>query len=124
VSQALQSTSKASQTTARYFQWVLDKTTRTFILVVERLILPHQLITLRLHILYFVVILGEGAIQFRLKHGGVLSGLHDLFLQGLQPEHCVAIPLEHARFLSGSLRDILQQTTAVSWVLSTVWQID
>jgi hypothetical protein len=70
------------------------------------------------------VILGEGAVQFRLKHGGVLPGLHELFLQGLRPEHCVAIPLEHARFLSRSLRDILQQTTAVSWVLSTLRQID
>jgi hypothetical protein len=70
------------------------------------------------------VILGEGAVQFRLKHDGVLPGLHELFLQGLRPEHCVAIPLEHARFLSRSLRDILQQTTAVSWVLSTLRQID
>jgi hypothetical protein len=41
-SQALQSTSKAGQTTARYFQWVLDKTTRTFILVAERLVLPEE----------------------------------------------------------------------------------
>jgi hypothetical protein len=44
----------------------------------------------------------------------VLPGLHELFLQGLRPEHYVAIPLEHARFLSGSLHDILQQTTAVT----------
>jgi hypothetical protein len=56
----------------------------------------------------FVVILGEGAVQLRLEHSGVLSGLHELFLQGLRPEHCVAVPLEHARFLSGSLQDILQ----------------
>jgi hypothetical protein len=48
----------------------------------------------------------------------VLSGLRGLFLQGLRPEHCVAVPLEHARFPSGSLHDILQQTTAVTWVLS------
>jgi hypothetical protein len=27
--------------------------------------------------------------------------------------------LEHLRFLSGSLHDILQQTTIVTWVLST-----
>jgi hypothetical protein len=103
---------------------VLDKTTRTFILVVERLVLPHQRVALRLHILDFVVILGEGAVQLQLEHSGVLSGLHELFLQGLRPEHCVAIPLEHARLLSGSLCDILQQTTAVNWVLSILRQID
>jgi hypothetical protein len=48
----------------------------------------------------------------------VLPGLHELFLQGLRPEHCVAVSLEHARFLLGSLHDILQQTTAVTWVFS------
>jgi hypothetical protein len=64
------------------------------------------------------MILGEGTVKFRLEHGRVLPGFHELFLQGLCPEHRVAIPLEHARFLSGSLHDILQQTTAVTWVLS------
>jgi hypothetical protein len=44
----------------------------------------------------------------------VLPGLRELFLQGLRPEHCVAVSLEHARLLSGSLRDILQQTTTVN----------
>jgi hypothetical protein len=38
----------------------------------------------------------------------VLLGLYELFLQGLRPEHCVAVSLEHVRFLSGSLHDILQ----------------
>jgi hypothetical protein len=71
-----------------------------------------------MHILDFVMILGEGTIKFRLEHGGVLPGLHELFLQGLRPEHCIAVPLEHARFLSGSLHDILQWTTAVTSVLS------
>jgi hypothetical protein len=66
----------------------------------------------------FVVILGEGVVQLQLEHSGVLPGLHELFLQGLRLEHCVAIPLEHTKFLSGSLHDILQQTTAVTWVLS------
>jgi hypothetical protein len=51
---------KAGQTTTSYFQWVLDKTTRTLILVAERLV----------------------------------------------------------------LRDILQQTTDVNWVLCTLWKID
>jgi hypothetical protein len=50
---------------------------------------------------------------------GVLPGLYELFLQGLRPEHCVAIALEHVRFLSGSFHDIMQQTTNVIWVLST-----
>jgi hypothetical protein len=48
----------------------------------------------------------------------VLPGLYELFFQGLRPKHCVAVSLEHVRFLSGSLHDILQQTTAVIWVLS------
>jgi hypothetical protein len=54
----------------------------------------------------------------------VLPDLHELFLQGLRPEHYIAIPLEHTRLLSGSLRDILQQTTTVSRVLSILRQID
>jgi hypothetical protein len=41
-----------------------------------------------------------------------------LLLQGFRPEHCVIIPLEHAKLLSGSLHDILQQATTVTWVLS------
>jgi hypothetical protein len=64
------------------------------------------------------MILGEGAVKLQLEHGGVLPRLFELFLQGLRPEHGVAVSLEHVRFLSGSLHDILQQTTAVTWVLS------
>jgi hypothetical protein len=55
----------------------------------------------------FVMMLGEGAINLRLEHGEVLPGLYELFLQGLRPEHCVAVSLEHVKFLSGSLHDIL-----------------
>jgi hypothetical protein len=47
----------------------------------------------------------------------VLPSLYELFLQGLRPEHCVAVSLEHVRFLAGSLRDILQEITTVTWVL-------
>jgi hypothetical protein len=36
---------------------------------------------LRLHILYFIVVLGEGTIKLRLEHGGVLPSLRELFLQ-------------------------------------------
>jgi hypothetical protein len=64
------------------------------------------------------MILGKDAVKFRLMHGGVLPGPYELFLQGLRPEHCVAVSLEHVRFLSRSLHDILQQTIAVTWVLS------
>jgi hypothetical protein len=64
------------------------------------------------------MILGEGAVKLRLEHGGVLPGLYKLFFQGFRPEHCVAVSLEQVRFLSGSLHDILQQTTAVTRVLS------
>jgi hypothetical protein len=48
----------------------------------------------------------------------VLPCLRELLLQGLRPEHYVTVPLEHARLLSGSLHDILQQTTVVTRVLS------
>jgi hypothetical protein len=48
----------------------------------------------------------------------VLPGLYELFFQSFRPEHSVAISLEHVRFLSGYLHNILQQTTAVTWVLN------
>jgi hypothetical protein len=64
------------------------------------------------------MVLGEGAVKLRLDHGGVLPGLCELFLQCLRPEHCVTVSLEHVRFLSGSLRDILQQITTITRVLN------
>jgi hypothetical protein len=48
----------------------------------------------------------------------VLPGHYELFLQGLRPEHYVVVSLEHVRFLSGSLHNILQEITTVTWVLS------
>jgi hypothetical protein len=36
---------------------------RTFVLVVGSLVLPHELVALRLHILDVIVILGEGGVQ-------------------------------------------------------------
>jgi hypothetical protein len=65
---------------------------RTFVLVVERLVLPHQLVALRLHVLDFVVLLGEGAIKLRLEHGGVLLGLCEFSLQCFRPEHVSPYP--------------------------------
>jgi hypothetical protein len=44
----------------------------------------------------------------------LLPGFRELFLQCFRPDHCVAIALEHVRFLSGSLHEILQQTTTVT----------
>jgi hypothetical protein len=41
----------------------------------------------------------------------VLPGLGEFFLQCLYPEQCVAEPLEHVGFLSGSLHNILQKAT-------------
>jgi hypothetical protein len=41
----------------------------TFVLIAERLVLPNQLITLRLHILDFIVVLGEGTIKLGLEQG-------------------------------------------------------
>jgi hypothetical protein len=61
--------------------------------------------------LYFIVVLGKGAIEIGLEHGGVLSGLGEFFLQSLGPEHRVAEPLEHFGLLSGPLHDILQKAT-------------
>jgi hypothetical protein len=53
----------------------------TFVLIEERLVLAHQLVALRLHILDFIVVLGEGNIKLLLEHGGVLPGLGEFFLQ-------------------------------------------
>jgi hypothetical protein len=79
----------------------------------------HQLVALRLHVLDFIMVLSEGTVKLRLEHGGVLPGLHEFLLQCFRPEHCITVSLEHVRFLSGSLHDILQQTIAVTRVLST-----
>jgi hypothetical protein len=38
----------------------------------------------------------------------VLPGLREFFLQCFRSEHRIAISLEHLKFLSGSLHDILQ----------------
>jgi hypothetical protein len=47
----------------------------TFVLLAQQLVLANQVITLRLHLLYLVVVLGEGSIQFGLQYGGVFPGL-------------------------------------------------
>jgi hypothetical protein len=47
----------------------------------------------------------------------VLPGLIEFFLQRLCPEHCIAIPVEHIGFLSGSLHDILQKAIIITRVL-------
>jgi hypothetical protein len=57
------------------------------------------------------MVLGEGAIELGLEHGGVLPGLGEFFLQNLSPEHRVAEPLEHIGLLSGPLHDILEKAT-------------
>jgi hypothetical protein len=80
----------------------------SFVLIAERLVLAHQFIALRLHVLDFIMILGKGAIKLRLEHGGMLPGLGEFFLQCFCPEHRIDISLEHLRFLSGSLHGILQ----------------
>jgi hypothetical protein len=66
------------------------------------------------------MILGEGTVKLRLEHGGVLPSLREFFLQSFCPEHCIAVFLEHLRFLSRSLHNILQQTTIVTRVLSNM----
>jgi hypothetical protein len=49
----------------------------------------------------------------------VLPGLIEFFLQCLGPEHCITIPLEHIRLLSGSLHDILQKTIIIIQLLKS-----
>jgi hypothetical protein len=94
-------------------------TRHTFVLLAQRLVLADQLVALRLHILYFIVVLGEGAIKLGLEHGGMLPGLNEFFLQRLCPEHRIAIPLELIGLLSGSLHDILQKATIIIRVLKS-----
>jgi hypothetical protein len=86
----------------------------TFVLLAQQLVLAGQLIALRLHILHFIVILGEGAIKFGLEHGGVLPGFSEFFLQSFRLKHHIAIPLEHFGLLSGSLHDILYKATTIT----------
>jgi hypothetical protein len=74
---------------------------------VERLVLAHQLVALRLHVLDFIMVLGEGAVKLRLEHGGVLPGFREFFLQCFHPENCIAVSLEHVIFLSGFVHDLL-----------------
>jgi hypothetical protein len=50
----------------------------------------------------------------------VLPSLCEFFLQCFRPELGITVSLEHLRFLSGSLHDILQQTTTVIQVLSNM----
>jgi hypothetical protein len=64
--------------------------------------------------LHFIVVLGEGAIKLGLEHGGVLPGFSEFFLQSFCPKHRIAIPLEHVKFLSGSLRDIPHKATTLA----------
>jgi hypothetical protein len=99
------------------YYWVPTISTRqrwhwhTFVLLERQFVLLDQLIALGLHILHFIVVLGKGAIELELEHGGVLPGLGEFFLQCLCPEHRVAEPLERVGFLSGSLHDILEKAT-------------
>jgi hypothetical protein len=57
------------------------------------------------------MVLGEAAIELELEHGGMILSLGELFLQRLGPEHRIAKPLEHLRFLPGPLHDILQKAS-------------
>jgi hypothetical protein len=91
----------------------------TGILLAQRLVLADQFVALRQHVLYLVVVLGEGTIELGLQHGRVLPGLVEFLFQRFRPEHCIAIPLEHIEFLSGSLHDIVHNATNITWVLNS-----
>jgi hypothetical protein len=69
----------------------------TFVLAAERLVLLHQLVALRLHVLDFIMVQGEGTVKLRLEHGGVLPGLRKFSLQCFCPEQCIAVSLECLR---------------------------
>jgi hypothetical protein len=62
---------------------------RTFILVTEALVLPHQVIVLRLQLLDVIVVLGESGVELGLHGSRVLPRLQKLILQCFSPEHCV-----------------------------------
>jgi hypothetical protein len=85
----------------------------------QQLVLADQFIYIRLHVLYLVLVLGESTIELGLQHGRVLPGLIEFLLQRFCPEHCIAIPMEHIGFLSGSLHDILHKATIITWVLTS-----
>jgi hypothetical protein len=55
----------------------------TYLLLAQRLVLPNQVIALRVHLMHLVVVLGEGTIKLGLQQGRVLLVLVQLFLQGL-----------------------------------------
>jgi hypothetical protein len=111
-SQALQSTKHSGSdylsTSNKYptRQWC------TFVLVAERLVLPHQVVALRLHLLDVIVVLGKGGVQLLLHGGSVLPGLHELLLQRLGLKHHVVVPLKHLRLLAGPLSDVLHRQHA------------
>jgi hypothetical protein len=60
---------------------------------------------------YFIMVLGGGSIKLGLQLGGVLLSPFQFLLQGLCAEHRITISLEHIRFLSGSLHEILHKAT-------------
>jgi hypothetical protein len=82
---------------------------RTFVLVAEALILPHQVVALRLQLLDIVVAFGESGVELRLHGSRVLLRLHKLLFQRLRSEHRVSIALQHARLVAGPLRNVLQR---------------
>jgi hypothetical protein len=55
-----------------------------------------------------------------LQQGIVFPGLVELLLQRLCSKYCVAVSLEHVRFLSGPLHDIRHKTTMII-EYSTLW---
>jgi hypothetical protein len=81
----------------------------TFVLVAERLVPPHQVIALCLHVLDIIVVLGKGGVELGLHGGRVLPRLQELLFQRLSPEHRVAEALQHARLLTRPLHDVLHR---------------
>jgi hypothetical protein len=76
VSQVLHTTQRnviSQQGTPISTQWLGGQ--HTFVFQAQRLVLPNQVVALRLHLLHLVVVLGEGTIKLGLQQGGVLLGL-------------------------------------------------
>jgi hypothetical protein len=77
------------QTTSRPPTTTQQVKQRTFVLVAEALVLPHQVVALCLQLLDVIVILGKGGVELGLHGSRVLPRLQKLILQCLSPEHCV-----------------------------------
>jgi hypothetical protein len=101
--------SAAGQTTSRPPITTRQVQRRTFVIVAEALILPHQVIALCLQLLDIIVILGKGGVEIGLHGGRVLPRLQKLLFQCFSPEHRVTKALQHVGLIAGPRRNVLHR---------------